>query len=138
MSSLDGETPEGEEEELEEEEDPGAAWHTSSRGPGREDMVANYLPEQNDWGAKTRLELNDPGAVAALRQFSVMFPEVEDLQPVIDEFLFDFLKMRTSIGGASRSEYQRILESMFGGHPDDSKPGRVLAEALAGDLYDDD
>jgi hypothetical protein len=88
-------------------------------GPNKEGMVSDYLPGEEEWSAKTLLELNDPAAIAVLRQFDELFPEVDDLQPVIDEFMHEFLRSRTSVGGQSRDEYQRIFESMFGGHPDE-------------------
>jgi len=90
-----------------------------SRGPDREEMVAAYLPKENDWLAKTVLDLNDPAAVAALGQFKEMFPEVDDLQPIIDEFTSEFLKGRTSIGGDARQEYGDIFKAMYGGNIDD-------------------
>lgn len=123
--------------EAEKGEGPGASYQVRARGPGREDMVASYIPDSDEWVAKTGLELNDPGRVAVLRQFGTMFPEVSDLQVVIDEFLDEFLKARTSIEGASREEYQAIFEAMYGGGGDENSSGRVLAEALAGDLGDD-
>lgn len=107
-----------------------------SRGPDRDKMAADYLPESEDWMAKTALDLNDPQAIAALNQFAAMFPEVDDLQPIIDEFSSDFMKARTSVNAQSRTEYNRIIESMFGGHPDDDGVNKFAA-ALAGDLDED-
>lgn len=127
-------TPETDEDE---EEDIGVSYTAGNKGPGREDMVNEYLPEKDDWTAKTVLDLNDPGRVAVLRNIGRLFPECEHHQPVIDEFLDNFLKSRTSVAGKSRDEYQRIFESMYGGHHDDDK-GSVLAEALAADLNEDD
>lgn len=135
MSQSTSTNSDGEEEGEDEQERP--FYTTGTRGPDREDMVASYLPNDEDWSAKTVLELTDPGAVSSLYQFHRLFPEVEDLQPVIDEFLYEFMKSRTSVGGQSRQEYLDIFMSMFGGHPD-SKRGTMLAEALAGDLYDED
>lgn len=106
------------------------------RGPDRDEMAADYLPAAEDWMAKTALDLNDPQAVAALMQFAQMFPEVDDLQPIIDEFSTDFMKARTSVNAQSRTEYNRIIESMFGGHPDDDGVNKFAA-ALAGDLDDE-
>lgn len=102
----------------------------SSDRIGREEMVASYLPEESDWDAKTVMEIGDPGAVAALRQFHQMFPEVEGLQPVIDEFLDDYLRSRTSVGGQSRKEYKDILQAMMGGTPEDNSTGKALAKAF--------
>jgi len=89
-------------------------------GPGREEMVSSYLPEDEDWQAKTILDVSDPAAIAALRSFDTMFPEVEELQPLIDGFLDDFMTTRTSVGGASRDEYRKIMMAMFGKGDGDS------------------
>lgn len=105
-------------------------------GPDPDEMASNYLPESEEWIAKTVLDLNDPQAIAALSQFDTMFPEVEDLQPMIDDVLTDFMRGRTSVQGQSRKEYKQIIESMFGGHPDD-QPGAAVANLLAGDKDDD-
>jgi len=86
------------------------------KGPDRDEMAASYLPEQDDWLAKTVLDLNDPHAAAALSQFYRLFPEVDDLQEVIDGFSDEFYRGKTSVGGAARQDYQRLLEAMHGGN----------------------
>lgn len=106
------------------------------RGPNREKMVSTYLPEGDDWPAKTILELNDPHAVSALSQFGEIFPEVDDLQKPIDEFLHMFLKSRTSVSGKSRDEYQRIFESMYGGNSDENAASAFVS-MLDGSQGDD-
>lgn len=99
-------------------------------GPGREDMVSGYLPDQEDWEAKSVIDLSDPAAIAALENFGRMFPEVEDLQPMIDDFLHHYLKSRTSVGGASRDEYKEIFQAMYGSSGDgegNSKAMKLVA-----------
>lgn len=113
------------------------AAYSGGGAPDREEMVAQYLPDGDDWPAKTVLELNDPALLAALSQMGEMYPEVDDLQPIIDEVMQKFLKSKTSIGGASRQEYKTIFESMFGGGSSDDDTASALANALAGDLEDD-
>lgn len=103
------------------------------RGVDREKMAANYLPESDDWPAKTVLELNDPAALAALSIFGDLYPEVSDLQDPIDEFLDDYLRARTSVGGMSRDEYKSIIMSMYGGIDDDDQ-GKMVRDLLAADL----
>lgn len=127
-------TTDGQQEDGQEQPEAMAVY--PQRGPDREDMVASYLPEGDDWPAKTLLELNDPHAVAALSQFGAIFPEVDDLQDPIDDFLHLFLKSRTSVQGKSREEYQRIFESMYGGNPED-QAARGFASLLAGDIDED-
>lgn len=119
------------------DDDHGVSYGVSSKGPDREDMVSEYLPAKEDWTSKTVLDLNDPGRVAVLRNIDKLFPECEHHQEVIDVFLDQFLRGRTSIDGRSREEYNRIFESMYGGTGDDSK-GSMLSQALAEDIRDDD
>jgi len=95
-------------------------------GPGREDMVSGYLPEQDDWEAKSIIDLSDPAAIAALENFDRMFPEVEDLQPMIDDFLEHYLKTKTSVGGASREEYKEIFQAMYGSSGDGEGKSRAM------------
>jgi len=116
--------------------EPGAEAIYPDRGPDREGMVADYLPNEEDWAAKSLLDLNDPHALAAVQQFEHMFPEVDDLQPLIDEFTQEFLKGRTSIGGEARDEYNRIFEAMYGGHPDEES--KKWASLLGADMGDED
>lgn len=100
-------------------------------GPGREEMVSDYLPESEDWAAKTHLNVNDPAAIAALRNMEKMFPEVRDLQPLIDESLDEFLKSRTSVAGRSRDEFKAILQAMYGKSDSDDSGSRL--ELVAAD-----
>jgi hypothetical protein len=120
-------------EEDEEEETP--SWSTPSSGPKPEDMAAAYLAQQEDWPAKTILDINDPARVAVLEQWDELFPECAHHQPIYDGFLETFLKSRTSVNGNSREEYRKILTSMFGGSPEDSK-GSVVLSALGADIED--
>lgn len=113
------------------EEQPEAIFPSS--GPNREEMISNYLPEQDDWEAKTILDLNDPAAIAALSNMDQMFPEVDDLQPLIDNFLHQFLKSRTSVGGQSREDFRKMFISMFGGNPNDGEKSKALKLVAADD-----
>jgi hypothetical protein len=103
------------------------------RGPNREDMVGSYLPDKDDWEAKSIVDLSDPAAIAALANFDEMFPEVDDLQPLIDDFLHHFLKSKTSVHGASRDEYRQIFKAMYGQSEDDSGSSKALKLVAADD-----
>lgn len=103
------------------------------RGPNREGMVSDYLPESDDWEAKTNVDINDPAAIAALKEMGRMYPEVDDLQPLIDEFLHHFLKSKTSIKGQSREEYRKIFMSMYGASDGDDGDGTVAKLVAADD-----
>lgn len=114
------------------DEEPEAEAFVIDRGPDREEMASDYLPGSDEWSAKTLLDVNDPAAIAALSNFDVMFPEVEDLQPLIDSALEEFFKSRTSVKGQSRQEYRDIMMSMYGSNPDDSS-ANTLQLALGAD-----
>lgn len=116
--------------------EPEAQAFRMDKGPDPNQMADSYFPGEHEHAAKTVLDLSDPAAVAALSQFGELFPEVEDLQEPIDEFLEMFLKSRPSVKGASREEYAEILKSMYGGTPEENAAGQ-FASLLAGDLDED-
>jgi len=117
------------------DEQPDARPVFPDRGPNREAMTSDYLPGSDDWLAKTLLDINDPAAVAALSQLGEMYPEVEQLQPFVDETLTEFFKAQTSVGGMSREEYEDILRSMYGNNSDKSGTN-VVMKALGADDED--
>lgn len=99
-------------------------------GPGREEMVGDYLPGSEEWQAKTNLDVNDPAAVAALRSFGQIYPEVDELQELIDDFLDDFMQTKTSVAGMSREEYRKIMMAMYGSS--DGDEGSNVALRMVG------
>lgn len=107
------------------EDDMAETWFNSG-GPGRDEMASGYLPDDDDWLAKTHLDVGDPASIAALRNLETMYPEVEDLQPLVDDALDELLRGRTSVAGMSREEYRSILESMYGGSSEDGKGGTAV------------
>lgn len=114
-----------------------ATTRAGSSGVGKNEMVNAYLPGEDEDVAKTILDLEDPGRIAVLRQFDQLFPEVAELQPVLNEFLDQYLKGKPSIGGKSRDEYNEIFQAMFGGNPEESDKGAQLAAALGANLDDE-
>ena len=102
-----------------------------NKGPGREEMVSEYLPGKDEWQAKTALDVSDPAAIAALREFGDIYPEVSELQPLIDGFLDDFMQTKISVKGKSRDEFKDILTAMYGGGNDDK--GSTSFELVAQD-----
>lgn len=102
-------------------------------GPNREEMISDYLPDKEDWEAKTILDLSDPAAVAALSNLDEMFPEVDDLQPLVDDFLHHYLKSRTSVGGESRDDFRSMFQAMYGSSGDEDGKSRALQLVAADD-----
>ena len=128
MSALDGNS--------QEEDEPDATPVFPSRGPDREGMVNDYLPNEEEHSAKTVLNINDPARVAVLRQWGEIFPERAYRQDVIDEFLDEFLQSRPSVAGESRHDYKDIFMSMFGGSVDTKASHRAL-QMIGVDVDDD-
>lgn len=110
---------------------------TVDNSVGPNEMASQYLPDSDAHIEKTLLDVNDPARVAALRNMGKMFPEVRDLQDVIDDFVDDFVRSRPSVGGESREEYTGILKSMYGNHENDDGTASKLFQALTGDVEDD-
>lgn len=79
------------------------------------DLIHSYLPDQDDWEAKTFLDEGDAARLAALRSMGSLIPEASDRQEVVDSFLDHYLKSITSEGGVSRQEYLQLLNSLAGG-----------------------
>lgn len=104
-------------------------------GPDRDKMAAAFFPAEDEQQGKTILDINDPGRVAAIKQLPRLFPEIEEMGPVLDDFLDDFMQSRTSVQGKSRDEIKDILVSMYGGSPDGDSGGVVL-KALGADEED--
>lgn len=89
-------------------------------GPDRDEMASGMLPDEDDWVAKSVLDIDDPHAISVLAQFNQLFPEVgDDLQLALNQFMIEFLKGRTAIGGRGREDYVDIVKSMYGGGLDD-------------------
>ena len=120
----------------EEEEDEGAQPVYPSRGPNKEAMTGEYLPDSDDWVAKSILDLNDPAHISALLQMGDMYPEVDKLQDFIDETVDVFLKAQTSVGGQSREEYRLMIESMHGKTSSDKDGANVVMELMGADNDD--
>lgn len=109
----------------------------SSGGADREEMVSEYLPDDEDWDAKTQLDIDDPHKLALIRNYSDVMPEMSHWQGTLDKFATDFVKAQTSVAGDSRSDYRAILTSMFGSKDDGREAVSAFAKALGADDNDD-
>lgn len=114
--------PEPEEkEDGESEEDVEDAVFRAERGPNREGMTSDYMPHENQWEAKTVLDVGDPAALAAVAQYGKITGD-DELQAIIDNAISIFLPAKTSVRGQSRDEYRDMIMSMFGGKVDSDSP----------------
>jgi hypothetical protein len=121
-----------------EADDPGATTFQPNSGPGREEMANAFLPEGDEWDAKTMLDISDPHRVALVRNYSEIMPETDHWQEPLDDFTTDFVKAQTSVGGTAREQIVETIKAMFGvDDGNENSAVNAFAEALgAGD--DDD
>lgn len=105
------------------------------RGTGKNELAEAFLPKETV--EKTILDLEDPHRVAILRQMDKLYPEVAELQAVIDPFLDDYLQAKPSINALSRDQAVEILTAMHGANTDEDNTGAQLAAALGADVDTD-
>lgn len=76
-------------------------------------ILNDYLPKS--WDGRTRLSRNQPAAIAMLRQFSKMFPNIIGdgaYEAICLHMLDDYEELQTSVRGKSRGEFEEILKHM--------------------------
>lgn len=123
-------------EEPQEDDEPAVSTTLGGRsGPNKTELAQAFLPDETI--EKTILDLEDPHRVAVLRQFDQLYPEVAELQSVIDPFLDEYLRAKPSIGGKSRQEAVEVLKAMHGVDNEETSTGAQLAAALGADIDED-
>lgn len=87
-----------------------------ARDPVR--VIEDWLPDKENWSAKTNISLNQARPMAAISEFPEMFPNIIGdgiYQAIIDgEVVQDYKKLLTSWEGESRKEQVKVLSSMPG------------------------
>lgn len=102
------------------------------------ELLANYLPEQDDFGAKTRLDENHPELISALELLTHLYPEVSDMEDELKQFTHSYEKRLTSVDGKSRDEFVRILEALTGGRGAENKDKSSVIESVLGEMDNGD
>lgn len=102
------------------------------------DLLSNYLPEKNDYGAKTVLTPEQVHLLAALEQITKAYPELEEFDDMIKEWIASYEKRMTSVHGLSRDEFVQILVSMNGGSTDLEESRGILEKVLDADGGNDE
>jgi hypothetical protein len=101
------------------------------------ELLSDYLPEKEDYGAKTVLTPEQVHLLAALEQLTTFFDEVEEYDEVIEQWIRSYEKRMTSAHGLSRQEFLEILVAMQGGSTDNSSQRGILEKMLSTDMEDD-
>lgn len=94
------------------------------------ELLGRYLPEQNDYAAKTVLAKQHPEIIAAVENLTEMFPEIEHMEDTILSFVYKYEKRKTSVNGRSREEFLDILTAMSGGSRSDIEERQKRMEQL--------
>jgi hypothetical protein len=102
------------------------------------DLLSDYLPEQEDYGAKTVLTREQVHLLAGLEQLVRFYPELEHREEVITEWIAAYEKRMTSVHGLSRDDFLEILVAMQGGSVDNEKSRGILEKVLEADMGTDD
>lgn len=110
--------------------------HTKS-GNKPLDLLSDYLPEKEDYGAKTVLTARQVHLLAALEQVMTFYPELQEYDEVLTEWIAAYEKRKTSVEGLSRSEFLEILVSFSGGSVDKEERKKLIDKVLDTNLGDD-
>lgn len=102
------------------------------------ELLSDYLPQQEDYAAKTVLTKEQVHLLAALDQLTTLFTEVDEYEPILEEWIKAYEKRLTSAHGLSRDEFVKILVSMNGGRVDDAETRGMLERVLDTDMTTED
>lgn len=122
-------------DDIDNEQDLMFGYGGQSRNPM--DLMADYLPANNDYGAKTVLTKEQVHLLASLEQLLEFYPELEHRQDMIEDWIAAYEKRMTSVHGLSRDQFLKILVSMNGGSLDSEGDSGILQKVLEADVDDD-
>lgn len=100
------------------------------------ELLADYLPRNEDFAAKTVLTKEQVHLLAALEQLTELFDELDEYDEAVEEWIKSYEKRLTSVHGLSRDEFVKILVSMNGGSVDSESQRGMLEKVLDADLGD--
>lgn len=134
-NSPEPKTPELDADSVNKEEDLMFGYGGQDRKPV--EILSDYLPEKEDYAAKTVLTKEQVHLLAGLEQLTVFYDEVEQYDEVIEEWIKAYEKRLTSVQGLSRQEFLEILVAMQGGSVDKESQKGMLEKILSTDLDGD-
>lgn len=108
----------------------------SARGEGSDEesisFAAKWFPDESDWQGKTSITQDQAHALAAVRNLSQAFEELEPLEGMLNDMVDDYEMYLTSVDGVAREQQVQVLMSMLGGGVDgESVAGNTLARLFA-------
>lgn len=125
--SVSTETP----DETDEEDTPEAETFKEPRDMNALDIVAKLVPEQDNFRQKTVLEKDEEILITQVKMLPKLYPEIDELEGVIDFMIDDLSMNRTQIGGAYLKMIKDVVITALGGQPDENEsPGEKLAKLI--------
>lgn len=121
-------------DDVEKEEELMFGYGGSSKEPV--ELLGDYLPENQDFAAKTVLTSEQVHLLGNLEQLTTFFEEVDEYDEVIQEWIEAYEKRQTSVRGLSRNEFVEILVSLNGGSVDSESSKGMLEKVLDADTGD--
>lgn len=119
-------------DKIDKEEDLMFGYGSKDRQPV--ELLSDYLPEKEDYAAKTVLTKEQVHLLAGLEQLTVFFDEIEQYDDAITQWIEAYEKRLTSVQGLSRQEFLEILVAMQGGSVDSESQKGMLEKVLGTDL----
>jgi len=113
-----------------EESDLVFGYENSGQDTSKLDIIQDYLPEQNDYPAKTVLSEQHPEIIAAIENLTEMYPEIEHMEDMLMDFVAKFEKRQISVNGRSREEFLDILAGLSGGKRSDLEERQSRMEQM--------
>lgn len=100
------------------------------------DLLSDYVPEKEDWGAKTKLKDEQVAKLIAVEMLPDLYPELEHRRGLIYQWIDQYEKRLTSVGGMSRAEYHDILVAISGGRVSADETKGLLERIMTEDVTD--
>lgn len=123
-------------EEVEQEEDLIFGYGSHDRKPT--ELISDYLPEKEDYGAKTVLTHEQVHLLAGLEQLTAFYPELSQYDRLITQWIASYEKRMTSVNGLSRSDFLQILVAVSGGSVNESEAKGILDKVLDANIDGED
>ncbi len=102
------------------------------------ELAEKWFPNRDDWQGKTRISPPQAHALSLARAMTIVYPEIEELNPFLMSMIINYEQYQTSIEGLSREQQVSVLKSMFGDATEVGEENRsMIMGMLNGNVGDD-
>lgn len=78
------------------------------------DLAKTFFPAKDEWKGKTVINHQQAKDLAVARNLADIFPDLQDIDPIMQSILDDYEQYLTSVEGKGREELAQILRASFG------------------------